>query len=245
MLAVTTIHEQGWREYGHRMVETFLKHWPDDVSLMLYNEGFVAPVYERVIPCEFPEWFPKWKEKHARNDAAHGLDVRVNRRGRAYDYRYDCVRFSHKIAAITDSAADIWIDADVVTHRRVTHDWLDRFAPRGEDYLAWLDRRNKYPECGFLMFNTRNDRHLEFMRLLRKTYESDDVFNYKETHDSYIIEQSINQCVRRWWFRPPLSLSGSARNTSNPFDLGPLGECMKHLKGQLKHENRRENLASR
>ena len=35
---VTTFHPAGYEQYGRRMIETFLRHWPTDVHLTVYAQ---------------------------------------------------------------------------------------------------------------------------------------------------------------------------------------------------------------
>lgn len=237
---VTTCNADGWNKYGRSMVESFRKFWPSDIKLFLYNEGFKSP--DGVVSCEFPEWHQEFKKRHLDNPAAHGLDASVNRRGRRYDYRYDCVRFSHKVAAITDIGLAIgeeldllWIDADTITHSPVTHEWLDSVLKR-DSYMAWLSRARKYPECGFVAFNTAmSEQHGLFMSMLENTYQDDVVLDHKETHDSYMIEQISNAVCGHARFDHPMCLSGDrGRLSMHPFVKSRLAEKMDHLKGNFK-----------
>lgn len=225
------------------MAETFLKHWPTDARLIVYAEDFDVDV----PGCEqraLPRWFLKWKAERLTVPAFTGRDPRRNRRGREYDYRFDAVRFAHKVAAITaaaewgDSRLLIWMDADVLTHAPVTAAWLNELHPADCNYLAWLDRQRIYPECGFLMFRADHPAHEKFMNRLRRVYETDQVLQLPETHDSFVIQWLVQSCVREQLFPSPWSLSGSARTSHHPFVRSRLGECMDHAKGDRKRVGR-------
>src|ERR1700675_4960732 len=114
-VVLTTCHAAGWQLYGRRMVEPFDRFWPADVPLYLYAEQF-EPDHLRPLVRPLPPWLDEFKSRHAANPRAHGLIEG------GYNYRQDCVRFAHKVAAVTDAAsmleADvlIWADADIVTH---------------------------------------------------------------------------------------------------------------------------------
>ncbi len=250
---VTTCNRKGWNTYGAKMVETFRKHWSENIELVLYNEDFAPP--DGVTARPFPAWHKAFKNRHQDNPAAHGNDRSVNRRGRVHDYRYDCVRFSHKVAAITDTALRthagllIWIDADTLTHADVTEDWLYDLFPskpvqpgafQDLPYNAWLERERKYPECGFMMFRCDHPGHSFFMSRLADLYKTDEVFTYDETHDSYVIEQLIKFFHDRNVIGKPFDLSGPrARRSSHPFVLSRLGEKLDHLKGNIKHKEKK------
>ena len=42
---VTTMNAAGWNQTGGKMVESFRRHWPADVELFVYAEGFSVPAY--------------------------------------------------------------------------------------------------------------------------------------------------------------------------------------------------------
>ncbi len=243
---ITTCNAEGWQQTGRRMVETFARFWPADVHLLVYTEGFECPLMRNVRGLEFPQWFVEWKKRHALNPDAHGLDYRRNRPGKPYDFRRDCVKFAHKIAAITTAALYaeydlmVWMDADTLTHRHVDETWLRSlmFDGQAEPYMAWLDRRRLYPECGFLLFNCRHRAHRPFMTALRDLYESDRVFDLSETHDSYVLQQLVRQWAANDQMPEPVSLSGAAAASHHPFPLSELGSRLDHAKGPRKKYGR-------
>lgn len=238
--AITTCSAEGWSAYGRRMVETWLQHWPADARLVVYTEGWRAPAAPNLVEAEFPLWFTRWKMRHQERPDAVGRDRRLNRHGREYDFRRDCVRFAHKVAAIVDATDGldeglaVWLDADTLTHQAVDEAWLRSMLPAGS-YLAWLERsRPKYPECGFVLFDCAHEQHLNFMTRLRVLYESDAVFRLSETHDSFVINDLVRSCVGAGWLPAPVDLSGAARNSHHPFPASVLGERLDHAKGARK-----------
>ena len=238
---VTTANKKGFDDHGRRMVDTFVRFWPESAHLAFYTEGYnFTPPAANIETRPLPEWFEVWKEEHRTHADAHGRAREHNRQNRKYDFRRDCVRFAHKVAAVTDAAADdcdllIWCDSDVITHAPVTEEWLCGLF-RKADYMAWLDRSGMYPECGFLMFNPRHAQHTEFMSAMRRIYESGRVFELKETHDSYVWQHVAGGFAASGAFKQPASLSGRrARDFArHPFVRSPLGEKMDHLKGYRK-----------
>lgn len=240
MFVVTTCNRELWDQCGRRMAETHRQYWPADVPLYVYAENFDVDV-----PCiqrALPGWFMRWKQSLAMHPDAHGLDLKHNRRGRPYDFRRDCVRFAHKVAALTDTGLSargglmVWADADVLTHAAVDEVWL-RGKLRG-GYMAWLDRERIYPECGFVLFDCNHPRHRDFMELYRCHYETLEVLSERETHDSYVLQQLVNQCVANGWFTAPASLSGGARRSHHPLPASPLGARLDHAKGPRKVQGR-------
>jgi hypothetical protein len=213
------------------MVETFDRFWPADLPLYLYAEDF-QPDHPRPIARALPEWLVEFKARHANHPSAHGM---VDGK---YDFRWDCVRFAHKVGAVTEAAssldADILIvaDADIVTHAAVDNDWLAALFPRGP-YIAWLDRHRQYPECGFYMLRCGHPAHREIMTRWQQLYATDAVFSLAETHDSYVLQHLILVAEREGLIARH-SLSGGAEHYEHPLINGPLGAKLDHLKGPRK-----------
>jgi len=229
---VTTMNERGWRETGERMVRSFLRNWPAEASLTVYAEGF-CPSLPDVAVRRLPTWLDEFKMRHAANPKTQG---RVDS---GYDYRGDCLKFSHKVAALTDYALSVddgilvWLDCDVFTHAGVTADWLDSLFPE-PSYIAWLDRAGNHPECGFVMYRPGHRSHREFMEGFADFYKSDKVLRLRETHDSYALQKLVEEWHSAGKIEPPVSLSGEARTWHHPLVSSRIGECCDHLKGGRK-----------
>lgn len=210
--AVTTYADRHWEEYARRCVETFGRHWKG-IPLRAYTDDRLE---------SSSEWLIEFKQRH---------------RGRAVsNYRFDAVRFAHKVAALELAyrmgAGDVlvWIDADCVTHADVDAEWLDGLL--GDADFGYLKRAGKYPECGFLLIR-RNAATSEMLRRLVSLYRTDSLFQLAEWHDSWAIEQVRAEMEAHSLLRCA-SLSGDAESTGHPFVNGPLGERLDHLKGKRK-----------
>lgn len=242
---VTTCSKPGFKAYGRQMIETFSQFWSPEIRLLHYVEGYnYFPQTANVELRELPPWFYAWKKNHDADLDAHGLDERRNPPGKhqQYWFKRDCVKFAHKIAALTDAAADdcdllIWADADIITHAPITKKWLESLFPDEDRYMAWLNREGTYPECGWMMFRPGNPCHHDFMKLLREEYEQDHVFRRPETHDSYVIQQIVEQSIARGEFKQPFNLAGK-QGGLYVFHYSRLGECLDHAKGGRKKHGR-------
>ena len=248
---VTTCNREGWKQYGERMVTSFLKNWGSVVPLSVYVEGFKLPVYAPTLEVhgfnliEKGLWLRDFKERNANRTPRDRM-----RAGVAADYIHDAVRFSHKVAAMIaesdrlrkEGKVDvmIWLDADTVTHSPVEMDWLDRIFPPGYT-LGLLQRDNpKYSETGCIMFNLRDDALGWFLAALNAMYEADLIFTLDGWTDCHAIDHAA-KCVEVKGCKV-FDLSGPGHHTTHPFINGPLGQCMDHLKGDKRKKRGRSQV---
>lgn len=239
---VTTSSERGYKEYGHRLLKTFDRFWAKEIKLYFYSEDIpvdTLPQISNVVYRQIPEWYTTFKKKYADIPDATGRDRKKNREGREYDFRRDCLKFGHKVAALTDAAEKIdedlliMLDADILAHSEVTCDWLYNLF-MADKYLAWLHRDRGYPECGFMMFKCWRPEHKIFMSKMRTIYESGKIFGMKETHDSYVFQQIVGTGVVDGWITTPHNLSGKASCHHHPFVRCELASRLDHAKGARK-----------
>lgn len=205
--AVTTYAQRHWESHAKRCVETFMESWKG-MTLRQYTDEDLE---------EVSDWLPEFKSR--------------NKHRPTHNYRFDAVRFAHKVAAIEqayklgDADVLIWIDADCVTHAPVDSEWLSGLL--GDADFGYLRRARKYPECGFMMF--RRGPMDGFITELVDVYRTERLFDMAEWHDSWAIEQ-----VRQALEPKCVSLSGEFENTGHPLINGPLGSRIDHLKGNRK-----------
>lgn len=219
-LAVSTFNADGLDLYGLKMMETFHLHWPAEVELRVYSEGWEGDV----DLLDASPWLSDFKARHKDKPTR--------------DYRMDAVRFSHKVAAVCHAAREdvdvlIWLDGDVVTHAPVTVKDLESLAPKGGEWIAWLDRHKSYPECGLYMLNCRHASHLAMIDAFESMYTDGHLFGLSEWHDSYVLEQVVRSASMT-----TKSLSGPGRFTNHPMINGPLGTWFDHCKGRRKQAGR-------
>jgi len=60
---LTTFHKAGWEQYGKRMVETFLAHWPENIKIHLYCENVSTGLsHSRVVEHDIFNTCPQIKK---------------------------------------------------------------------------------------------------------------------------------------------------------------------------------------
>lgn len=219
---VTTFSKKGYEEYGKKFLGSFIQHW--DTTLHVYWEG-----------DDFPNIHPQivWHNLNADKDRKKFLESGLADDPK--DYRRQAKRFSHKIFALTDPErlkldvdTWIWLDADVETVAGVDEAFLAAVCPNGF-VGSYLGRKDwNHSECGFVSYSAREGRL--FLAELRRWYVSGRVYDFPETHDSYIFDR-LREELGGWWYNISEGVPGM-----HVWDDCPLGTKMKHRKGPLRKQ---------
>ncbi len=162
--AVTSFDRRGYELYGRELLESFDRHWPAEVRLTVYAEGFTpelpsARVEARDLLAESPGLLA-FKERHRDDPRAHGqrdllclqaglrlrpLGLLLRRVHWGQGFRWDAVRFSHKsfatFAAVRERPADVlfWLDGDMRFLDDVPRSLLEEIVPHA-CLVAYLKR---------------------------------------------------------------------------------------------------------
>jgi hypothetical protein len=228
--AITTCNHAQWLAHGQTMAATFDRHWPPEIKLTVYAEGFSGDRNGRVRFVNLDQaapWLAPWKA--ALTPAQRGITPQ------GYRYRWDAAKFAHKVAALGAAVSEhegilAWLDADIRSHADVTIAWLEALMPAEAD-VAWLDRHGRYPETGALLF--RLPRVAKVLRRIVMAYQDGQIFKLREWHDAYVIGNMIGTAEALGEIGVA-SLSGDARMVHHPLAAGPLGSRLDHLKGARK-----------
>lgn len=251
---VTTFHEAGLKKYAQRMIDTFIQNWPEEVTLHLYPESCNPriPDHSRVIlkrleeVTELTAFKNLWKNVPKANGDVSDDPVRSKRKDAGKGFKWDAVRFAHKVYAIFDCAkttdADVlfWMDADTVCHSPISIEAVQKFCPLTQD-LGYLGREGKYSECGLYSMNLKSESIRNFLREFQRMYDDAEngIFTLSEWHDSFIFD------VIRTKFRHQLKENNWSGNIikgeGHPLINSKWGAYLDHLKGDRKTIGRSKN----
>ena len=243
---ITTFNSKGYEQYGKRMIEGFAQYWPKEIPLKVYyedlpedrtqQENIVWVDYKQTVPALF-----EYKERQKNNPHANGIKVGKPLTTQK-SYLWDAVKFAHKSYCVSHEALNsstdlvVWLDADVVTHSSVPYEFIESLHIPGQ-YVSYLGRQRIYPECGFVLYNTKHPINSQFMNDWINLYAKDELFNLEEYHDSYLFWQLLKRH----------NLESQSHNISkghphipggHVFINSPLGKYMDHLKGERKVKGR-------
>jgi len=254
---VTTFNKQGLDTYAQKMIDTFISTWPQDVTLYAYAEDccpVVSPDVTNVKVYNLHKESPKlvafkekWKNVPKANGDVSADPIRSKRKDAGKGFKWDAVRFAHKVYAIFECAkicnTDIlfWMDADMICHSPISINELQKLLPEQKD-LWYVGRERKWPECGLYAINLKSSNGLNFLQEFERVYEEAEqgIFLMEEWHDSFVFE-----VVRT---KMPLNShnwgAGIVRGEGHPIINSVWGAYIDHLKGgrKLQGKSRKTDL---
>ena len=242
---ITTFNADGYNRYGRRMIETFLQTWPASVELRVYAEDCrvtqTAPnlkVFDlHSASPELVAFKNQWRGVPKANGNVLDDPVRSKRKDSGKGFKWDAVRFAHKVYAIFHCAKNaqtdwlIWMDADMVCHSPINLDFIESMCPTNVD-LCYLGRTGKFSECGLYAVNLRTQLAQNFLQEFQRYYDDAEngIFTLGEWHDSYVfdaVRARIGMSELDW-------SAGLIKGEGHPLINSPWGAYLDHLKGERK-----------
>jgi len=241
-IAVVTTFPVGYPTVAE-MLSTFDANWPKDVDLFIALDK-VSPEQFALIQEEIAKLLVSGREFFFSNEWSPEKEAFFKRNQDSPDvsYRFHVCKFSHKVFALKATAdhckADydylIWLDADVITHKPITYEILEReLLPNtiGDklggviDKVSYLGRTEApHSECSFMAFDLKNG-GAELITKMHDYYVTDKVLELAGWTDCDVFDHARE---------------GLGRNLSNGlkgwhvFPASPCGKYMEHRKGKLK-----------
>jgi hypothetical protein len=255
---VTTFHEDGLKKYAQKMIDTFCANWPQEITLHLYPEKCnpIIRDHSRVTLTDLDgvvaltTFKERWKGVAKANGDVSADPIRSKRKDSGKGFKWDAVRFAHKVYAIFDCAKNtdadvlIWMDADTICHSPVSISKIKNLVPQDKD-LCFLGRRGKYSECGLYAMNLRSSKTQLFLKQFQQFYDDAEngIFKLDEWHDSFVFDavRTSMQLNELNWSEHLYDLRPGPRNSvgeGHPLINSEWGAYLDHLKGDRKTEQR-------
>jgi len=253
---VTTFHEAGLKQYGQRMINTFIDNWPEEVKLYVYPEKCnpQVPDHSRIVLTdldsvqELTNFKNKWRGVPKANGDVSSDPIRSKRKDSGKGFKWDAVRFAHKVYAIFDCAKKcntewlFWMDADTICHSTITMKDLNRMLP-GKQELCYLGRKGKYSECGLYAMNLTSPNIQLFLKEFQRVYDDAEngIFKMAEWHDSFVfdgVRKTIPNLKQHDWAASLYDIrprAGMSSGEGHPLINSDWGAWLDHLKGGRKN----------
>lgn len=195
---VTSFPNDMWNVYAKKMLESYVAYWPEHIALLVFlDDDKLKDEVKKIL---------RPQDAVALGHAPEHVDFikRNLSKEHANDYRKQAVRFCHKVFFLK-RASDywkqnsgegcarylVWLDADVLTTRKVLHNEIHACLPREGDAVAYLGRKDwPHSECGWMAFDLHHGGH-EIIENIVAMYESDAVFLMEQWHDSWVFDRNV------------------------------------------------------
>lgn len=241
----TTFNAAGYEKYGQRMIQTFLQTWPSTVQLIVYAEACEIfesatnlSVYDlAAASSELVAFKTQWRGVPKANGNVSNDPVRSRRKDAGKGFKWDAVRFAHKVYAIFHCAKHtptdwlIWMDADTICHSPIDINNIEKLCPDRMD-LCFLGRGHKYTECGLYAMNITSPAIQLFLSKFQQAYDDAEngIFKLDEWHDSFVFDavRKNTPLVEHDWSGHLIAGEG------HPLINSEWGAWLDHLKGARK-----------
>jgi len=246
---VTTFNAAGYEKYGKRMIQTFLRTWPKDAQLVVYAEKCAVQEHApnllihdlELVSPELMAFKNTWGNVAKANGDVSDDPARSRRKDSGKGFKWDAVRFAHKVYSIFHCAKNtpcdwlLWMDADTICHSAIAQSDLDRLCPNLVD-LCFLGRSRKYTECGLYAMKLASPAIRLFLQKFQDAYDHAEtgIFILDEWHDSFVFDAVRKQCnlIELDWSSHLISGEG------HPLINSEWGAYLDHLKGDRKDQGR-------
>ena len=187
---ITSFNQYYYDLIGRDSVNSFLEHWPKELSLTCYVEEFRLPKHDRIQQIDFSELDPDYD----RYQLEPGLNQSMKKFAKkAYSVMH----------AMHHSTADwiIWLDADVITTQSLPIELLQRVLRPGHlsAYMGvkyTLDKGGKpgnwlVPETGFFAVNTQHADFATFRTEYCRRYHERDYADLRRFYDNDVFGAAL------------------------------------------------------
>lgn len=249
-IIVTTFPSRDYELYGKKFIKTFHKYWPEDYKLIVYTDEMVPVERGECVliqyNCSAIRYFIDRNKDDPRKcgrEAVKGWQKKHIQAG--YNYKFDAVKWVYQAMVpyyaytrytdrhkykdkVFGDKYFIWMDADVVTKKRIPEDFIDKIL---DDYsVAYLGREKTHTECGFIAFRIGSFSN----KLITDWFDwfsKDTIFTKEFWNSAHAFDYALEQSSIRSSGRPKNLTEGL---NGHVWHKCILGEYMDHLKGKRK-----------
>jgi len=188
---ITSFNQLYYDLIGKDSASSFLEHWPADLSLTCYVEGFRMPAHDRVQQIDFSQLESDYFQ--------YQLDTGLNQSMKKFAKK--AYSFMH---AMNHSTAEwiLWLDADVITTQSLPIELLQRVLR--PDHLSmymgvtyYTDKSGKIsgtwlvPETGIFAVNTQHKDFAAFRAEYCRRYHHRDQTGLRRFYDNDVFGAAL------------------------------------------------------
>ena len=221
---VTSQHRPYYDLIGRDCIESFLKYWPENISIELWAENFVPDI-------EDPRLIVKdWNKINPRFDEFVALIESLTDNPKVLSRKKFWMKGHAVLSAMEECDSDvfIWLDSDVITHKHIPLDYLDNLIPKNTlsvDIPAGGKAKNREAETGFFALNLRHKMSQSVIDYYRHCHTTDEILRVNRNLETAVWWNAIMNCERRGAVTNHLA---SKVDSLIPFMHTEIAEYMRH-----------------
>lgn len=212
---ITTFSDSNYKEYAYRFVSGCNKLGLDVVCYVdCDKDNYLESNHIRYVKTPLQK-INKFINRHTDHKPRNFLE--------------DACRFSYKVYAMCDAVRKInkkyiiFLDADTYADESIPINFWEEIAPRSDEVVSFLGRKNSYPETGFLMFNLMCNDTQRFINDFENCYNEDTIMQLNGQTDCHAFQYALKNYKGR-------NLTPNANMFDHCF-LDVFGKYMDHTKG--------------
>lgn len=189
-ICVTTFSKDGYDLYGSRMIESWIKFWPANHTLLVYTENFnIKESDPRVQVLNINECCKDLQE--FKNKSYDIINSATDKREISRVQK--TIKWSHKVFVISHALKNyndqflIFLDGDTYTTSPIEDNLAYKLV--GNHLIAVhfenLAKLGLHFETGLLVFNNAHKQMKEFKNLYTSGYKDLKIYNLKKTWDTF------------------------------------------------------------
>jgi len=186
---VTTFSIDGYELYGKRMIETWLKYWPENYNLHVYTEGYtLEEKHERLIEIDIDQACPNlqmFKDNSAKLITDPTNKKIINRIAKTIKWCHKVYAMAHALKNCRSSHL-IFLDGDTYTKKPVIFDLAEQLT-RSHLFSVHFEKlkHGLHFETGLISFNMSHQQMSLLTNEMLKDYDNLNIYNHKKTWDGY------------------------------------------------------------
>ena len=121
---------------------------------------------------------------------------------------------------------------------RINSEFVGNMLCGDDEMMAYFGRDKDvvhYSECGFLVFNMKHPKTLDYLTEMRRLYVSDEIYGLQEQHDSWIWDHARKKFEGEYNVSTRNLSSNSDRRQNHPMASSFMNVYFDHLKGDRKN----------
>ena len=192
----TTFSIDGYELYGKRMIETWLKYWPENYKLNVYTEGYtLEEKHERLIEIDIDHACPNlqiFKDNSAKLITDPSNKKLKNRISKTIKWCHKVYAMEHALKNCQSSHL-IFLDGDTYTKKSVNFDLAENLV---KDHLFSVHfeklKHGLHFETGLISFNLAHNQMPLLITEMLKDYNNLNIYNHEKTWDGFWFSYLYN-----------------------------------------------------